>query len=497
MSEVLSSEGCRSMDKETIEVLKMPSILLMENAVFSMVKHFYHLDDILIICGVGNNGGDGVALARHLYFLKKKVRVIVVGSLDKASMDFINNYNILKNLNVHITLMNEEDLNIKAVCRNVKVIVDCLFGTGLSRNLSEQYIKIIESMNSSSAYKISVDVPSGLNCDTGEIMGTSVKADKTITFQTMKKGFLNYTAISYLGEVIIEPIGIPECVLKKVSEGTVMTEKADISSLIPKREKFGYKSDYGRVAIIAGSEEYSGAAYLSTEAAVKTGSGLVNLYTHRKIRDSMRNKLSEAMVGVYHLEEGLGEKIKSAQVVAIGPGLGTTAEANELINWVITNYTGKIVIDADGLNVLANQLEILNKCKGEIIITPHLGEMARLTGKGIEDINMNRIDMAKEFSNKYGVTVLLKGLYTVIERGNQVYVNPTGNSSMASGGMGDTLTGIITSFVGQGLNTLDAGKLGAYIHGYIGEWLSEEMYAVSATNIIEKIPFYLKELSGG
>ncbi|MBL4931530.1 NAD(P)H-hydrate dehydratase [Clostridium paridis] len=497
MIEVLGSEGCRAMDRKTIEILKMPSVLLMENAVFSMVKHFYHLDDILIICGVGNNGGDGVALARHLYFLNKKVRVIVVGSLDKASVDFVCNYNILKNLNVHIILINKDDLNIKTICRNTKIIVDCLFGTGLTRNLNEQYIKIVESMNSSPAYKISIDVPSGLNCDTGEVMGASVKADKTITFQTMKRGFLNYKALSYLGEVIIEPIGIPESILKEVSEGIVMTERADISSLIPKRERFGYKSDYGRVAIIAGSEEYSGAAYLTAQAAVKTGSGLVNLYTHRKIRDSMRNKLNEAMVGVYHLEEEIGEKINSAQVVAIGPGLGTTPEANKLINWVITNYTGKIVIDADGLNVLASQLDILNKCKGDIIVTPHLGEMARLTGKGIDDFNMNRIDIAKEFSNKYGVTVLLKGLYTVIAGENRVYVNPTGNSSMASGGMGDTLTGIIASLIGQGINILDAAKLGSYIHGYIGERLSEEMYSVSATSIIEKIPSYLKELTGG
>ncbi|MEQ8155096.1 MAG: NAD(P)H-hydrate dehydratase [Clostridiaceae bacterium] len=495
MIEVLSSNGCRAMDKEAIDKINIPSIVLMENAVFSLVKYFDELDQILIVCGTGNNGGDGLALARHLSLKGKMVKVFIIGSLDSASKDFNCNYTILKNIQVNITLINQGNCNNEFASDNSSVIVDCIFGTGLSRMLNQEFINVVNNINSACAYKISVDVPSGINCDTGEVLGAAVEADKTITFQVMKKGFFNYKALKYLGEVIVEPIGIPESVLNNVSENLRVLEKKDVLKNIPVRDIFGHKGTYGRVAVIAGSKEFSGAAYLTTEAAVKTGSGLVNLYTHKELQTVMNCKLSEAMVDSYENKENLREKLNKADAVAFGPGLGNSEKTFEMLKWVLSNFTGKIVIDADGINVLARDLGLLQGIRSEVVITPHPGEMARLTGKKIEEVNENRIQTATDFSQKYKVVVLLKGLSTIIADGNKVYINPSGNSSMASGGMGDTLTGIIASLMGQGLDAAEAAKTGAYIHGYIGEDLSMNMYSVNASEIIKNIPYYLRNIT--
>ncbi|WP_315111096.1 NAD(P)H-hydrate dehydratase [Clostridium intestinale] len=494
MIEILTSKSSREMDKISIDKWGIPSILLMENAVFSLLKHFKDLDDILIICGPGNNGGDGLALTRHLLNLNKRVRVFIAADTSGKTSDFNTNFRLLECLKVEIILLSE-DKNLSVFKKSInecKVLVDCIFGTGLNRNIDGIYSRMINEINKSKAYKISIDIPSGLCSDTGVPLGEAIISDKTITFQSIKKGFINYEALDYIGELIVENIGIPNEIEKEVSESIWMLEEKDVKNLIPKRKRYYHKGKFGRVCVVAGSNRYSGAAYLSTQAAVKAGAGLVYLYTDKTLKPSLDSKLTEAMVGDYESEE-FKEIIDKSDVVVFGPGLENTIETLDKLKLILETFKGKLLIDADGINVLENNLSLLHKCKCKVVMTPHPGEMSRITGKSIRYVNENRIELVKKFSKEYNIVLLLKGLYTVISDGNGVCVNPTGNSAMASGGMGDTLSGIIGALMGQGVDVFQATKLGAYLHGYIGEKLSKIMYIVNASNIVENLPLFLKE----
>lgn len=269
--------------------------------------------------------------------------------------------------------------------------------------------------------------------------------------------------------------------------------EAHIRDLIPIRHEYGHKGTYGRCLIIAGSKGFTGAAYLSTKAAINTGAGLVTLGCYKEIWDIMSIKLNEAMT-LDNQSCDFFNIMKKADSIAIGPGLGITLTTKSLLHKVLKNSKCNLVIDADALNILSEDLEMLCLGKNRTVITPHPGEMSRLTGYDIEYINNNREYVAVEFSKKYNVVVLLKGHNTVITNGEKTYINPTGNSSMASGGMGDALTGIIAAFMAQGLNPISSALIGAYIHGLIGDKLNKEMYCVPASTLIEKIPFILKEL---
>lgn len=266
-----------------------------------------------------------------------------------------------------------------------------------------------------------------------------------------------------------------------------------IRDLIPIRHKNGHKGSYGRCLIIAGSKGFAGAAYLSTKAAINTGAGLVTLGCYKDIWDIMSIKLNEAMT-LDNQSCDFFNIMKKSDSIAIGPGLGNTLTTKSLLHKVLKNSKCNLVIDADALNVLSEDLGMLSLGKNRTVITPHPGEMSRLTGYDIEYINNNREYVAVEFSKKYNVVVLLKGHNTVITDGEKTYINPTGNSSMASGGMGDALTGIIAAFMAQGLNPISSALVGAYIHGLIGDKLNKQMYCVPASTLIEKIPFILKEL---
>lgn len=497
MIEVLTAEATRKLDKAAIENWGIPSILLMENAVFSILKYFKDLDNILIVCGTGNNGGDGLALARHLFNQNKTIKIFVISDTDNRSNDFNINFNILNKLPVDICLLKDvkELDSLKSSLERYKVVVDCIFGTGLSREIKGIHLRTVEEINKANNYKISIDVPSGVCADRGIPLGDAIIADKTITFQTLKKGFLNYEALKYIGQLNIEPIGIPIKIVESVSESIKVLEETDIKKLVPIRKKYAHKGNFGKICIIAGNYEYSGAAYLTTEAAVKTGSGLVNLYTSKTLEIPLRSKLSEAMVRNYEDENELKNGISKADVIIFGPGLGTSKEILLKLELILKIFKGKLLIDADGINILKDNLHLLHKCECEIIMTPHPGEMSRLTGGSIEYINENRLEVAREFSKKYGVVLLLKGLNTVITNGINTFINPTGSSAMAAGGMGDTLSGIIGSLMGQGINILDAAKLGAYLHGYVGDCLAKDMYSVDASEIVKNIPIFLKKFT--
>lgn len=494
-----TSKNSSDVDRACVERLGIPLMVLMENAALKVVKHL-NIDEYssyVIICGAGNNGGDGLAAARHLYVLGKKVEVfIVLNGSGNMSECCKANYNILKNMGVEINeVSKDENLDkLKTSLLEAEVTVDGIFGTGLNRDVEGIFKKAIEAINEYSNYTVSIDIPSGMNGDSGKILGCCVKADKTICFEFYKRGFLNYKSSEFTGDIMVESIGIPQSTLNEFHNNEFILEKSHINKNLKPRSKYGHKGDYGRVVIIAGSEGFSGAAYIATEATVKSGSGLVTLCCSRDIQEILSSKLSEAMTCNYENTERLLELINNSDAIAIGPGLGNNEGTLELLKLVIEESKCPIIIDADGLNVLSKNLNLLKKSKNPIIITPHPGEMSRLTGLTVAEINSSRLDIAKKFAQEHNIIVVLKGYETVITDGHKLYINPTGNSAMASGGMGDCLTGIIASFVAQGLSPLEAAACGAYIHGYAGDRLSKDRYCVNARDIIEEIPYVMKEI---
>lgn len=494
-----TSKNSSDVDRACEEKLGIPLIVLMENAALKVIKHLDtdKYSSYTLVCGTGNNGGDGLAAARHLYALGKKVEVFMVAK-DGSTMSQCcqTNYDILKNMGVPIAKITQnEDINkLKGSLLQSEVAVDGIFGTGLNREVEGIFKKAIEAINECSNYTVSIDIPSGMNGDSGKILGCCVKANKTVCFEFYKRGFLHYNSEVFTGDIQVESIGIPEDILKEFHSNEFMLEKSYIASNIKPRRKYGHKGDYGRVLIIAGSEGFSGAAYLATQAAVKSGAGLVTLCCNSRLQDILSSKLSEAMTSSYENKERLLDLINASDSIAIGPGLGNNEATLELLALVIEAAKCPIIIDADGLNVLSQDLSLLKKAKNTVIITPHPGEMSRLTGLSVIEINAARLDIAKKFAQDHNIVVLLKGYETVITDGYKLYVNPTGNSAMASGGMGDCLTGIITSLVAQGLSPLEAAASGAYIHGYAGDKLSRDRYCVNAGAVIEEIPYVMKEV---
>ena len=490
-----SSQEIKSIDKSCIEQYGIPSIVLMENAALKLLKNIdiTKCDKVTIVCGNGNNGGDGLALARLLIANRKEVTVFIIANSNGMSKDCKVNLNVLENLNASIKYIHSSDDidDLKKCIVNSDIVVDGIFGTGLSRDITGVYKDIIEGINICSKYTIAIDIPSGLNSDTGKVMGCCIEAKKTISFQLYKIGFLNYESKKYLGEIILEELNIPEIIVEENHNKIFMTTKEFIRKNIPVRDLYKHKGDFGRSIIFAGSDGLSGAAYICTQSVVRAGGGLVTLCCHKDIQSILSNKLTESMTITYN--DDYIDMVENADVVALGPGMGANEFTLSILKKIITSNK-PIVIDADGINVLQDNLHLLKTSTNKVIITPHLGEMSRLTGYSIEYIKENRLKVAIEFARNNSVIVLLKGFNTIITDGKSMYINPTGNSSMASGGMGDCLTGIITSLIGQRVDPFKSAILGAYIHGYIGDKLSENMYCVNAIHIIEQLPYVLKEL---
>ncbi|WP_317818015.1 NAD(P)H-hydrate dehydratase [Clostridium tetani] len=487
----------KEIDEYCINNLSVPGIVLMENAAIKILKHLdLHKNQcFLIIGGRGNNGGDAFALGRHLLAHGEKVEIFLIGGEKGMSEDCSINYNILKNLDVNINLIdNIKDIeDLRNSIKKSNIVVDGIFGTGLTRKVEGIYDDVISVINENSDYTVSIDVPSGLNCNTGEILGSCIIAQKTISLMTYKKGFLNYTTENYTGEIIVENIGVPYNSIKNICKNEFILGEEFVRKNLKIRSKYGHKGNYGRTLIVAGNEGFTGAAYLATEGAVKSGAGLVTLSTHEKIKDILSYKLNEAMIASVENKDEFYRLLINSDSIAIGPGLRNNDDTFELVKEVINKSNCPIVIDADGINCLKNHLYLMKDKKNSIILTPHPGEMSRLTGLSIKEINERRIDIAKDFARKNEVIILLKGYNTVITDGDKTFINSTGNSAMASGGMGDTLTGIIASFLAQGYNPLEAASMGAFLHGYCGDKLSKNMYSINAREVLNIFPCIMKK----
>lgn len=492
MLEVFSVHKCKEMDKQSIIDIGIPSIILMENAALGIFNEIVHKgESFLILCGKGNNGGDALALARHLILEGKKVRVYIISSDKNYTSDFQTNFDIVKNLIDERNLLfisSENDINEDVLrdLENYDVIIDGIFGVGLNKDLTGMFKKIIEYINLYGKFIVSIDVPSGLDCDFGFERGIAIHADVTYSFEVVKKGFLNYKAIICTGDIKVVKIGIPEAIKRVNTENIYILQKNEYEQLLPRREIYGHKGCYGRALVAAGKKGFTGAAFITTECTVRTGAGLTTLICDEDVQTALGNRLIEAMTLTW--KDDVMRLIKDADSIAFGPGIGTGDREEKLLKYIIQNSICPIVIDADGITLLGKNKTLLNSLKGRAIITPHPGEMARFLGTTVEEVEADRIKIAKEVAGKYEIIVLLKGYSTVISDGKETYINPTGNSKMASGGMGDALTGIINGFLSQGINIKHSALLGAYVHGRIADRLGKNFYIINARDIINELP---------
>ena len=497
------NETTKKIDSFAINELKIPSIVLMENAAISFEKHIdENEDNFLIICGKGNNGGDGYAIARQLFSKGKNVKIFCISN-ENMSNDCMINYKICKNMGIKIFYEIEE---LDKLLLDCNVVIEGIFGTGLNSEIKGIYREIIEKINTASNNKAiySIDIPSGINGDNGEIMGISVKADITISFVTYKKGFLNSKIKDYLGKVIIENIGLNETNINHLVKEYYLTPDM-VKSFHIKRNEDSHKGDFGKVLIFAGSSGFYGAGNIVAKSCVRTGAGLTTIITDKN-NFSLNMFVPEAMSFPINFEnvevnfEKLENEILNSDVIAIGPGIGKSQQTfsifEKLINIEKNNKgsTIKLVLDADALNLLAENRELFEKIRNRSVLTPHLVEFSRLTGFSPEVINKNKFEIAKEFSKKYGIILLLKGKNTIITNGEELFANSTGNSHMANGGMGDCLTGIICSLAGQKYDLMKSANIGAYLHGKIADELVRRQYTVNATDVIDNISKYMNEI---
>jgi len=498
--EVFSANQCKKMDSQSINDVGIPRIVLMENAAREIFMELVDKgESFLILCGKGNNGGDALALCRYLILEEKKVKVYIISKDENYTDDFKINLNILKNLidkKELLFIKSENDINEDTIkdFKDYDVVVDGIFGVGLNKDLTDMFKRVIEYVNFYAKFIVSIDIPSGLDCDLGIERGIAIHADVTYTFEVIKQGFLNYRAINCVGDMKILKIGIPEYIKKINSGNFYILEKQEYKQLLSTREIYGHKGSYGRALVVAGRLGFTGAAFITTECTVRAGAGLTTLICNEEVQTALSSRLIEAMTLNWD-DNDVIDIIKGASSIAFGPGIGTGYREERLLEQVINNSKCPIVIDADGISLIGKNKSLLNNLKGRAIITPHLGEMARFLGVSVETVESDRINITRNIADKYGIVVLLKGYNTVISNGKDTYINPTGSSKMASGGMGDALTGIINAFLSQGNSLEQAALLGAYVHGNIADKLGTQLYIVNARDIINELPKGINDIT--
>ena len=495
MEYLATSKEMKQIDWFTMNQIGIPSMVLMERAALRAVEELERdlkeRDKILIICGTGNNGADGIAVSRILQERGCQTSLLIVGNLENATPEFQKQLHIAKELQLSVSYA--QDSFDQEIFKMYNILVDGLFGVGLSRPVTGIYHSVVAGMNLSKGRIISLDLPSGLNGETGKVMGVCIKADKTITFGCKKVGMLLYPGREYCGEIVVKDIGFPAVSFKQAGISAFTYNLSDIGA-IPKRPAYSNKGTFGKILIIAGSKNMSGAAYLCALAAYRMGAGLVRIFTVEDNRLILQSQLPEAILTTFEpedLEDSLIEEVCSwATVIAVGPGLSKEPYALQLLDSVLRQAFVPMVLDADALNLIAGHQELTSYFTENIIITPHLGEMSRLIKKSIEEIEEDPVKTAKEYSADYGVICVLKGAATLVTgEEHPLYVNSSGNSGMATAGSGDVLTGIIAGLLAGGMDEYRAATLGVYIHGAAGDRAKEKCgeYYMMAGDIISGI----------
>lgn len=502
------------MDKETIDSFGIPGQILMENAgrgAFQMLlEQFAGIESkhICILAGRGNNGGDGFVMGRYLLEQGIQTTLVLLSSADKVKNDARSNMILFQKLCHHnslgsfLEIPDEQTFSAHEThIRHHDIFVDAILGTGLTSAVKGFFKIIIDMLNGLKKPVFSVDIPSGLDSDTGRPCGVCVKASATATFAFAKVGHILYPGNEYTGILKVIDIGIPKFIAERENLQISVMSPEKISRLFQPRPFNSHKGNWGHLLAVAGSEGKTGAAVLCANAAMRCGTGLVTLAVPERLHPIVGSAVIEAMTAVIpdqntglFSDNGMDELIRllpGKTALAIGPGIGTHPDTKTLVKSLIQEVGIPMVIDADGLNCIADSPGILNKAATLPVITPHPGEMARLTGLTTDYIQQNRIRIGRKFSKQFHAVLVLKGAQTLVCLPDQtVFICPSGNPGMASGGMGDVLTGIIAGFLAQGFSQKDAAIAGVYIHGRCADILSRRTGAFGylASDIIQTIP---------
>lgn len=482
-------DSMKAADKDTIENLGIPSLELMERAagscIDSMKKEKLDFTDVLIVCGSGNNGGDGFAIARLLKEEGCAVTVFMAGNPAHLSAECRYQWKLFESIGGSICDHYPDG--------TYSLIIDAIFGVGLSREVTGHYREVIEWMNEASGTKVAVDIPSGINAGNGCVLGIAFRADYTVTFQVEKIGLIFYPGKEYAGKVTVTDIGISLRTMEKNKNIAYLPDREEYIRMLPDRPEDSNKGTYGRLLVIAGSKGMSGAAFLNAMAAYRMGAGLVQIYTEESNRIILQALLPEAIITTYTEfdKEEVKRLLSHADAVCIGSGLSRSKTAKKILKTVLSNVEVACVIDADGLNLLAEHLKYTEYLtEGRFILTPHMKEMSRLTGLSVPEIRANRQQVLESLTEEWNVTCVLKDSRTLIgEAGKRTCVNTSGCQSLAKGGSGDVLCGVIAGLLAQGISTFDAATLGTYIHGLSGETAAREKnrYSILARDLLESL----------
>jgi NAD(P)H-hydrate epimerase len=506
---VVRASEIQEMDRLTIQKLGIPGAVLMENAARGasriFLDHFTPLGNshVVILCGRGNNGGDGYVMARYLHEAGLKITVAILSESDRVSGDALINLEIIRNMGLEIQEVPDTErwVTFNSTMRDCDLIIDGMLGTGLDSPVRGFFAEVIEEVNSLGKPVMAIDIPSGLSADTGQVMGAAIRADLTVTFGFPKLGQLVFPGADLIGRLVRIDIGIPDTITNQVPAAFHMIEPDDFCDLFNVEKQDIHKGDRGHLLILAGSTGKTGAATLTALGALRAGAGLVTLGVPKSLNPILENKLTEAMTvplpetgdGSISLEaeEDIKGLMEGKTALAIGPGLSTNSETLGVVRDIVASCPLPMVIDADGINALSGDLKALADPKENKILTPHPGEMGRLIGQTSRDVQHDRVGTVIHFVKKYGCHLALKGARTLIgEPNGEIYINPTGNPALSSGGSGDVLTGLIGGFLARGWPVAKAAIAGVYLHGMAADFLEECMgqAGVLASELLNALP---------
>ena len=501
------TEEMRRADAYVSEEMKMPGLLLMEAAARSVAKRLMEVvdrenDDILFLCGVGNNGGDGFACARIMKHLGYSVRVFYTGSVSSLKGDAKTNYEALSGYGVSVLTMDQGSA-FNHLAETSEWVVDALFGTGIDRNVTGYLAQIVTSINDlhedGRCKVISVDIPSGINGDTGKVMGCAVNADETITFCRLKPGLILYPGCDHAGKVTIADIGIPEHIPPLAEASFFRLDKEDLKSLIPPRQSRSHKGLYGHLLVVAGSRYMTGAACFCAGSAYKVGAGLVECAIPESAANVVMMNVPQCITYPYQDDAEsftwIKERVKASSTVVAGPGLSHMPYVRKLLKTLFSAVpkSKTLILDADALNWISGDEDLkaqIIKRGRNTILTPHMGEASRLMGKPIREIMADPILAVKTLANEYNCIVALKDALTLVaEPHGNIFFNSTGNNGMSTAGSGDVLAGLIAGLSGQGMGAFEAACVGVYLHGLAGDAAAEKYghYSMTAGDILKSI----------
>jgi ADP-dependent NAD(P)H-hydrate dehydratase / NAD(P)H-hydrate epimerase len=503
-------------DKFSIEQIGISGVVLMENAALKIVKHVEKKlaqnklaqNNIVIVAGKGNNAGDAFVVARHLIVGGMKVKLYCLFEEECITGDAKLNFDILQRVGIATEfLQNDSELDtFRSDVKKAQIVIDGIFGTGFRGQVQGHIEKVIELINKNSMYTIAIDIASGIDSATGSTADTCVQAHKTVTFELPKIGQLVYPGAHFTGELVVESIGMPRQAIESIEISTNLADSDFLKAVIPKRNSEINKGNCGKVVVVTGSLGMAGSGCIAAKASLRTGSGLVYLAGPASLINIYQSVVPEAIA--INLEDDNGviseksistilEMLNKCNVAAIGPGLSTSDSIYNIISSIAENVRIPVVLDADALNAVAKNIDILGKFQKTVVITPHPGEMSRLTGLDTSYIQLNRVEVARKYASLWGVVIVLKGARTIIaDKCGTIYVNPTGNAGMATAGSGDALTGIIASLIGQGTNAFEAAVAGTYLHGLAGDiaTIAKGEHGLNAMDIVESVPYAIKSI---